>query len=310
MEYKDIVVVKYSGGMGSFLTAYLLRDKFPDKQLKFMFNDTLMESDGLYNFLYETIAFFHGIKLSPALSIPMLGSEERSSYLLSLGQDMQAEFPDFIYDADGRDIWDVFNDVSFMGNTLFDPCSRILKRERSNKFIADNFSSEDVDIAIGIDYSEVHRYERAKPLALPFTLIAPLIDYNVDKASYEWLVLNETGISKSAAYRQGFSHDNCGGFCVKAGLGHFANLLVIDRAKYLYHEEKQEELFKRIGRKPFLQKNIKGKRRYLALRDYRIYLETGLLVVDGETLIDNRNFALFDRAQEDALDIGGCGCAI
>src|SRR5690606_10971825 len=39
-----------------------------------------------------------------------------------------------------------------------------------------------------------------------------------------------------AMYRQGMSHNNCGGFCVKAGKGQMARLLHYDRKTYLEHE--------------------------------------------------------------------------
>jgi hypothetical protein len=317
-DYKNRIVVKYSGGMGSFLASFLLREKFPDKEIIFYFSDTLMESDGLYKFLFDTILHFHSdticseqlVSMSeniPAINFP----DQRRNHLLEYGRIMNNTFPQFIYDADGRNIWEIFNDVKFMGNTRIDPCSRLLKRERGNKYITEHFSPLDTSIAVGIDWTEEHRYIRAVPLSLPFQLIAPLVDFSIDKVSYGKKVLQQTGIQESSAYLAGFDHDNCGGFCVKAGLGHFSKLLQLDREKYLWHEKQQEKLFRKIGQHPFLRKVINNKQYYISLREYRFYIENGELTVNGQTVINETNqLTLFQRITEDELDIGGCGCGI
>jgi hypothetical protein len=310
-KYKDNIIVLYSGGMGSFLTAYYLYNNGYNTIL--YFNDTKYESRELYRFLLDTVNYFHKgsrkyLEMREIVdSLPELyeNEEKRKRMLDRLGATMSSEYGMFIYDTDGRGVWDVFDDASFIGNSLFDPCSRELKRERSKHFVY-GLDENEWDIAIGIDWTEINRFKKAKPNWVPYNLISPLIDANLDKQEYEEQVLGLSGIKKSNQYKAGFSHDNCGGFCIKAGLKHFKNLLYSDRALYLWHEKKEEAANKRIGRHPFLRKSVDGKRYYITMEEYRIFLETGRLVVNGEVVIEKDG--CLNEYEE--LDVGGCGCAI
>lgn len=53
---------------------------------------------------------------------------------------------EFIRLADGRDIWQVFRDVKFLGNTRIDPCSRVLKRELMRKWVDEQPSQESYSV--------------------------------------------------------------------------------------------------------------------------------------------------------------------
>jgi hypothetical protein len=314
--YKANVIVLFSGGMGSFLAAKAAIEASPDSTMTFYFNDTLVERRDLYRFSLdamnhldpsENYSYLKAVTARiPAIHEDMTKEEmeKRKKYLQSWGSLMMLNYPQYVYDADGRDVWDIFAHERYIGNSRMDPCSKILKRRRSSAWISRNFSPESADVAIGIDWSEKHRFDRAKK-RWDFNLVAPLIDLRLDKSEYEEKVLLETGIQRSEAYDMGLAHDNCGGFCVKAGLGHFKLLLENDRSRYLYHERRLEEAMDDIGRHPFLTKMIKRKRYYVTMREYREYIETGRLVVNGETLICDPE----DDA-EDEMDFGGCGCAI
>jgi hypothetical protein len=84
---------------------------------------------------------------------------------------------------------------------------------------------------------------------------------------------------------------NCGGFCVKAGLGQFKLLFEQLPERYTYHEEKEQEVLA-IGGLPFLKKTTNNKKRYISMKEYREeYLEQG-------------------KAEDDKHDIGGCACAL
>jgi len=314
--YKENVVVLYSGGMGSFLSAHAIREHSPDSEMTLYFNDTLVERRDLYRFMLDTINYFwpsssHSYLRGVANTIPVINEhtteadmERRAKILRSLGSLMMVNYPSYVYDAEGLNIWQVFERERFIGNNRKDTCSKFLKRVKSHSWIKSNFSTGNADIAIGIDWSERHRWERARK-NWDFNLVAPLIDLNLDKSEYEAVVLADTGIKRSEAYDIGLAHDNCGGFCVKAGLGHFKLLWEKDPSRYLYHERKLEEAMESIGRYPFLKKTVNKQTYYVSMKEYREYLETGKLVVDGDLIVCEP----VDQTG-DALDIGGCGCAI
>lgn len=253
-------VVFFSGGLGSALAAYIAKQQYEETVL--YFNDTKTEDEDLYRFLNEFASF---------LDLPL------------------------ITDTDGRDIWQVFEDVKYLGNSRIDPCSRVLKRERAQKYIRDNFNPKEYELVFGFDWSEEHRLNRAKDPWLPYDIRAPLLDGLVDKTRLWKEVSYISGISAPRLYAYGFTHNNCGGFCVKAGLEQFRKLYLSMPDRYKYHENKEQELIEKISTvKPFLRKIVKGEVKYLTLKDYR------------ETYLE-KNIQLSFLEQ---IDHGGCGCYI
>lgn len=247
-------LVLYSGGMGSFLAASLLKQK-GEKDVTLLFTDTRSEDPDLYRFLKETQRY--------------LGYG-----LITLDQ--------------GLNIWDVFYKEKYLVNTRIDPCSRVLKREPTHRFIKEN-PQYDV-VVCGFSYDEQDRLERArKHFSIP--LVAPLAEDYIDTRQYADEVLARSGISRPRLYDWGLQHNNCGGFCGKAGLAHYRQLWQSSPETYKMFEEKQEKLHRELpGTRPFLRKTNGGTIRYLTLREYREeWLEPG--ASDSET---------------EALDTSGC----
>jgi hypothetical protein len=92
-------------------------------------------------------------------------------------------------------------------------------------------------------------------------------------------------------YSKGFSHNNCGGFCVRAGQAQFALLLKTNRDYYLWNEEQEQNVLQSVPTtRPFLRRVTKGVKEYLTLKQFREQLESG------------ENF--------DKFDFGGCGCFV
>jgi hypothetical protein len=145
--------------------------------------------------------------------------------------------------ADGRDVWQVFRDEKFIGNSRVDPCSKILKRRLIRRHLEQRYDPEDTRCYIGIDWSEDHRFQKAKGYWAPYAVLAPLCDPPyVDKEDV-LQALRDLGIEPPRLYAMGFPHNNCGGFCIKAGHGAFALLLDKMPERYAFHEA-QERAFR------------------------------------------------------------------
>jgi len=233
-------VVSYSGGLGSFAAALKVKRKWGECTL--VFTDTKTEDPDLYRFLVET-------------------SEALGCELVTL--------------ADGRDIWQVFEDVKFHGNSLIDPCSRILKRELFRKHMEATYDPAETVLYFGIDDRESHRMVAIKRNWQPWNTSAPLCD---DPMSREEILneLDVMGIDPPALYEMGFPHNNCGGFCVKTGQKQMKLLLEKLPERYAWHEERQENLFAKIGKKHgFIRKVIRGELAYLSLKEFREMLSSG-----------------------------------
>lgn len=267
-------IVFFSGGMGSW--AALMRtveQARPVDTIIALFTDTKAEGD----------------------THPHRGEDPDTYRFMKEVQVKLADQVTFVDIADGRDIWRVFRDVRYMGNTRHDPCSAKLKRELAHAFV-ERFDPNTTILVIGIDWQELQRIpdnvEAWKPYIVRFPMCEkPLM---TKKQIIEWC--RAWGVEPPQLYEFGFDHNNCGGFCVKAGLGQFYKLWLHLYERYRYHERQQEKLFKILGnRYPFLRKTINGKLMYLSLQEYRYYLELETI----EALPPDTT---------DMADTGGCGC--
>lgn len=248
-------IVSYSGGLNSFMTAQLVVNDFGAANVLLVFTDTKSEDYDLYRFIDETVKHLEA---------------------------------DYICLQEGRDIWQVYNDMNFMSNSRVDNCSDILKRSLFKRWLKKNYKPQDCILYMGFDWNEEHRLEKVRKRYKPYRIEASLIKDRLEKQTIiDYLKFINIKIPR--LYDLGFSHNNCGGFCVKAGLAHFKNLYKQLPERYKYHEDQQEALFNRIGKHGFLKMTENGKTKYLSLKDFREqYLEK-------------------DK-QVDMFDIGGCGC--
>jgi hypothetical protein len=252
-------VVMYSGGIGSWAAAKRVIERHGTEDTILLFTDTKIEDEDLYRFLNETA--------------------------IKLGVDL-------VWLEDGRDPWQVFKDVRWIGNSRIAQCSHLLKQKIAREWVEANFKPDEVTLYVGIDWTEIHRLPSIENNWKPYTIQAPMTESPYwDK--HEMLKdLKRAGIRKPRLYDMGFTHNNCGGFCVRGGQGHFINLLQEKRDLYLYHETKELEMQNFLGRTDIsiLTRTVNGKEVTLTLRQLREEWDAGL------------------GNQIDLLDIGGCGC--
>lgn len=245
----------FSGGVGSWAAAKRIVDRFGPDDVTLLFADTHMEDEDLYRFLFQAVGDV-GAKLTKI--------------------------------ADGRTPWEVFFAERFLGNSRIDPCSKILKRELLDRWRNEHCDPSDTTCYLGIDWSEIHRLERTRDRVKPWRYEAPLCEPPYISKPMMLDSLKRTGIAVPRLYEMGFAHNNCGGFCVKAGVGHFMLLLAKLPKRYAIHEQKEQEI------RDFLKKPVSILERDgqpFTLRDLRLEVEAGR------------------AAQLDMFDIGGCGCA-
>lgn len=249
-------IVLFSGGLGSYFTAKRLIEQGISRQdIILLFTDTKTEDEDLYRFLGDA---------TKKLDIP----------LTSL--------------SDGRTIWEVFKDVKYLGNTRIDPCSRILKRELSKAFIK-QFDPKECVVYLGFDWTEINRFEKAKKAWLPYVIKSPMCDAPyIDKEEMKSM-LAEDGIELPRLYKMGFAHNNCGGGCVKAGLGHFAKLLDEFPERYAEWEQHEQEIREYLGKDiSILRRTVNGVKTHPTLKQLR---------EERQSLTPS-----------ELCDIGGCGC--
>jgi hypothetical protein len=251
-------IVSFSGGMGSFAEAVACVQKFGRENVTLLFADTNIEDEDLHRFKNDTVS--------------LLGCE-----LVELNN--------------GKTPFDVFVNVKLMGNTRIDPCSLHLKRIPLNNWFTERFAPDEAHMHLGIDYTEAHRLEGVKNRMLPYVYRSTLIE---DERIVAKNFSAQFGIRPPRLYDWKLGHNNCGGFCVKAGLGHYKALHAAAPDRYLAFEKAEADVYAKIGKShPFLRKKEGGVLKYITLQEYRErYLETG------------------DVTASESLDFGGCGCAV
>jgi len=269
-------IILFSGGVGSWMAARRVKEQYGSKDMILLFTDTLIEDQDLYRFLLDAWKDIGG---------------------------------QFFHIAEGRNPWEVFFDRKRMGSPEADPCAMVLKRDLADKWIKERFQPDEVTCYVGIDWSEINRYEGGNKLSngkislglrkrkLPYVYLAPMISPPYLTKAQMIDELKKSRIDPPRLYEMGFPHNNCGGFCVKAGQAHFKLLLRNFPERYKHHEEKEQEFRNSMARPEkgevirdvsILRNRVGGPVKTLTLKQHRLNIEASQPI--------------------DELDFGGCGC--
>jgi len=250
-------IVNVSGGLTSFEALRRCLERHGKANTVAIFADTKIEDEDLYRFLDDQERLF-------GISIIRL--------------------------ADGRTPWEVMKDKRAITMQQMAPCSKILKRELIDRYIAEHFRDTEYTSVFGMDWTELHRVERLTRALAPNPVWFPLTEAPYpDKCLIAKQCEDQWGIRPPRLYELGFTHNNCGGGCVKAGQAHWAHLWRTLPDRYLLWEAKEQEIREYLGKDISILKDRRGGRaRPLTLRSFRKRLESG----KG-----------YDR-----MDWGGCGC--
>ena len=175
--------------------------------------------------------------------------------------------------------FDIFDDVKVLGNSRFDHCSRILKRETIFNYVKDNYPEKNVKLAVGIHKEEIDRmlaiYENWK--AKGYEVLFPLIDLEKPSKEEQSRLLLEWYDSVLDLYELGFEHNNCHGACIKAGQRQWALLWYYYPNVYRTWEIREAQWREKNGEYSILKKRMDGKTVYLTLKEFREnYLEPAL----------------------------------
>lgn len=256
-------IVMFSAGGGSWAAAKRVVDQHGCGEVTLLFTDTLSEDEDAYRFLIEGAANVLGVEV-PTQRVPQIGQfpayESRAEYKLfveGLRREFEDELPGLVWLARGGDIWDVFFEQRFLGNSSVDPCSKRLKRQMADAWLRAECDPADTVVYVGIDKFEEHRFDdknggglRPRREADGWRYEAPLCD---PPYMAPWDVrdlMRGEGIRVPRLYEDGHPHNNCGGFCVKSGHAGLALLYRTNPQRYRFHEGKETEI------RTFLNKDV------------------------------------------------------
>jgi hypothetical protein len=267
----------FSAGQGSFRAAMIDRRRHPDAQYGLVFTDTLYEDADAYRFLIEGAAQVLGRRLNwtvhaedfPDYRVPAdtpieeyRGNPDWRAMLADLRARAKDAIPELVWLTEGRDPWEIFRDGRFLGNSLVDPCSRIGKRELADAWrigncsrIGELFAAPD-HFAVGIGDHEGHRFDDKKGGGLGPRMAedgwlyhAPLMtECRPGEESLFFAPLEAIGPAAPRLYGMGYTHNNCGGFCIKAGQAHWANRFKVSPGRFAYDAMMERKMGAFIGK--------------------------------------------------------------
>jgi hypothetical protein len=260
-------IVMFSSGAGSWKTAQRVRDRYGLEDMTLLFSDVKGshteehsgEDADNYRFLEQAAA---------NIGLPVTR----------------------VSDPLGRDIWDIYEFKRFIGNARIANCSDYLKQRPARAWLDANCATYgEATLYVGIDWTETHRVSEIAGRYAPWHVEFPLTEPPYVDKDEILAELRALGIEPPRLYEQGFAHANCGGFCCRAGQGHFKTLLEQNPDRYRYHEAREEGMRTYLGKDVSILRDRRGgKSRPMTLREFREQLEGG-----GEC---------------DTTDIGGCAC--
>lgn len=289
-----------SGGVGSYSAVRRYVDQRGSKDLTLVFTDTLCEDQDAYRFLIAGAFNLFGV-IQPLGFIPEIGDfpawEDRGAYkafVLALATRTMRYLPALQWISDGRDVWDVYEQRRFLGNSQRDPCSENLKRIPAIKWVKENCDPSDTTLIFGIDYEEQHRFDdgaghgiRPRWVNMGWSVVAPLCDAPYLSWADRKTRLRLAGLWLPRLNALGFAHNNCGGFCCKGGQGHWKLMLACFPERHAYAERREREIRERLGDVSMLtDRRGDGKKKPLTLEVLRTR----------------------DLRPDEASDMGACGC--
>ncbi|MFL0365218.1 MULTISPECIES: phosphoadenosine phosphosulfate reductase family protein [Pseudobacillus] len=314
-------IIFFSGGKSSFAVAdYVKSNASKEDNIVLYFTDTLWEDEDLYRFIYEA---------ADKLKLPMLiHSRGITPPQLMVQQ-------------------------KFMANSRVGTCSKELKMKvaadylkkgkvpeiekwYNKKFLKNEDFVSDATLYFGIGFEELHREGPIRANWKPFKVEMPLINNIIDNDA----VLKLYHIKQPRMYDMQFAHNNCKGRCVKAGQGHFKNLLMKDEKTFT--ELKEQEIviseYIRYCKQPAIKKGMLPDHMF---KDVWGFVSTGQKSDKIKNILNNSNYLksknrLFGQnkkgeainkpytfmktlsledlekqpIQFDIWDIGGCGCFV
>lgn len=202
-------VVSFSTGLSSALTAERVFQRFGAEDVWIVFCDTTVEDEDNYRFQEEIYARWREV----------YGAQN------------------FVTLRDGRTPLEVAEDRNILPNQRRAPCTYQLKIKPFVQWLREQ-DEEEITIYIGFDYEEQHRcgpvsenYEKAG-----FAVDFPLLWKPIEFRPYPEVCKEEWGLEPPRMYEFGYTHANCGGCCVKQGMGDWARTLIRFPERYERYE--------------------------------------------------------------------------
>jgi hypothetical protein len=257
-------VVMFSGGIGSWATAKRVVEQYGTADVTLLFSDVKGETEDEH-----------------------IGEDpDTYRFIEDAAKNVGAEL---VTVKDGRDIWQVFEQNRFLGNSRLAKCSHELKQKPAKRWLKANCDPQETIVYIGIDWTEVHRVEAIVRNYQPYKAEAPMTEAPFISKEEMIAWAKSEGLKPPRLYELGFAHNNCGGGCVRAGQAQFKKLFQVMPDRFAVWEANENKMRDLLGDVSILKQTVNGQPQRLTLTQLRLRIQN--------------QQPLFDES-----DFGGCGC--
>ena len=252
-------IISFSTGLSSAITAERVQQKYGKAEI--VFCDTTIEHPDNYRFMEDI----------------------RQRWLSLYGNDITVL-------REGRDPYQVSKDKDIIPNQKIAPCTFKLKIDIFAKYVED---LKPATIYIGYDFTELHRFDDTKNNwnNLGFEVQFPLMWEPQEYRPYKQVCREDWEIEPPKMYELGYTHANCGGCCVKQGIGDWMRTLI--NYPDLYQKAENWEL---------------KMRQHPVRKDYALLRDQRNGKVRAMTLLELRQRYESDRSMQPDLFDFGSGC--
>jgi hypothetical protein len=212
-------VVSVSGGAGSTVAAHRAVDRYGPEGVTLVFADTNSEHPSLYASVTHMI-------------------------------DKALPNVEFVWLNDGRNIWDVFNQFSYIkkGGTGC-KASLELKKKPLDAFMKSRWKPGECIKVTGPDFTEedrIARFDRVHT-EMGYATWHPLTEKPLLNSCAQVEQVMDWGYPRQEMYEKGYPHNNCGGGCILAGISQWVGLYHDFPETFQYHQEREAAFFEKTG---------------------------------------------------------------
>lgn len=302
-------LVFFSGGSGSYEAMRRLQgDGYSSEDIHLLFTDTGIEDKDLYMLLLKSFENLYSVnlELEKVMAERLVEVYEdldlRLAVLCKIADNVSAKVPNvhwLHYKHLGNFVtpWYIYEQQGFLGNSRIASCSAIIKQRLALEYVKGTFPNKDIEVNFGIDWEESHRMTAPTKHWSPYVASVkfPLNEAPWSTSDERKKRMGDDGVGVPRMYQMGFPHHNCGGFCCRAGQGHFKMLLEEMPKVFDYHADREARLASRLKVETGKNYSIVTKQ----INKEKVPYTLRQLEADVK-----------GTGKVDKFDIGGCGCFV
>ncbi|WP_410628220.1 hypothetical protein [Amycolatopsis sp. cmx-8-4] len=227
-------VIQWSGGIGSWAATELVRHDHPDDPITLLFADVKIEDSDLYRFNADA---------SARLGIPITRV------------------------CDGRTPFELFVQRSYLGNARIAPCSQALKQRPCRRWLTEHTDPADTVLYVGLEPGEQRRVPAITAGWRPWRVEYPLMQHPGLTKDDLLAWCRHVSLEPPRLYEFGFSHNNCGGLCVRGGQAHWRRTHDVFPDRFAWYAQLEQDFRDTHGDVAILKRRHHGQTQPLPLRD-------------------------------------------